>query len=264
MKRKVNEKILDKYISFIEKEILDEEIKEKLIELIKFYYYYGKLCIDRKDLYGTYVNTKDLNRANPAKEFLEIKVDDNFICNYSEWSNRKLVNIIQNFLKGGQSIIQKKEIVHYLTYNNRNEISEETVEKIYDYEKKLIYQCKKEEGNDFNTYLDNKEHIIYNTREDSFDENKLTIEKRWYLPNGSILKYNLNKKNFLDNAKLEEIYTVCEGPIDGHKYLFDELPKELFISFMTGKITIEELLKETYKGEVKGHSLELIFGKKNF
>ena len=33
---------------------------------------------------------------------------------------------------------------------------------------------------------------------------------------------------------------------------------------MLGNITIEELLKENYKNEVKGYSLELIYGKKNF
>ena len=261
MKRKVNEKILENYISFIEKEIVDEDIKEKIIEKIKFYSYYGKLYIDKKDLYGIYVNKKDLNRCNPAKEFLEIKFDYDFICNYSDWSNAKLVNIVQRNLKGGHTQIFKRERVDYRTYNNRNHSTEETIEKIFNYDNCLVYQSKKEEENDFDTYLNEANHIIYNN--ESSQDNILKIEKRWFLSNGSILKYNL-KKDYLNNNELEEVYSVCEGPIDNHKYYFDELDKDLFKQFMLGNITIEELLKENYKNEVKGYSLELIYGKKNF
>lgn len=259
MKKKVDERNLKKYISLIEKEVIDEEIKEKIIEKIKFYAYYGKLYVDKKDLYGTYVNKKDLNRATPAKEFLEIKIDNAFICNYSEWSNAKLVNIFQRTLKGGHTQIIKRERVDYRTYNNKNNNYEETIEKIYNHDKKLIYKSEKKEENDFETYLNEPNHIIYNN-----DSNMTEIEKRWYIQNGSIIKYNFNKTNFKENTLKEEIYSVCAGPIDGSKYYFDELSKELFADFMTGKISIDELLKETYKNEVKGHSLELIFGKKKF
>ena len=48
---------------------------------------------------------------------------------------------------------------------------------------------------------------VFNQLKDvNFDENKLTIEKRWYLPNGSILKYYLNTSEelIIQNMKMEK------------------------------------------------------------
>lgn len=102
---KKNKKI-NTFFTKINTLLIDNEIKELINEKIVFYLEYGKMYLDNTNLYGTYVNTNDLSRANPTKEFLEIKIiDNNLICNFSEFSNKKIINITQTSLKGGNTSI---------------------------------------------------------------------------------------------------------------------------------------------------------------
>lgn len=77
------------------------------------------------------------------------------------------------------------------------------------------------------------------------------MEKNWYISNGSIVKYRLNRKNELDKKiNLYESYNICKKPyFDGFltQQNFVPLDKELFHEFMTGKISIDEVLNSTYE-----------------
>lgn len=252
-KKKLN---LDKYKEILNKIIVDEEICEDIIEKINFYLEYGKIYLDGKDLYGKYENKKDLNRAIPAVEFLEIKArDELFICNYSEWSNRKVVNIVQKSLKGGNTSIYKKETDYTLTYNNENSTSSEEKEKIFNYQKRLVFDSKLEKEYDFDTYSKDDSNIIYNKEDFS---NKFSLEKNWYISNGSIIKYTLSK-SFLSNSfagsdEIEEHYSICPGVIVnefGRYFNYQELEKELFKKFMSGEINIDEVLQNVKSKKLK-------------
>lgn len=169
-----NKKIKN-FITKLEKLLIDQEIKESIIEKINFYLKNGKIYFDNNDLYGTYINRNDLNRANPAKEFLEIKINDsNLICNYSEWSNRNIINITQNNIKGGNTSIYKKETTNIFTYNNKNEFRISEKEKIYNYQNKLIYESQLEKEYDYDTFPYEDSIIVYN--ENNFS-NKFSLEK---------------------------------------------------------------------------------------
>ncbi|MBE6152774.1 MAG: hypothetical protein E7166_00910 [Firmicutes bacterium] len=231
------------FISKLNELLIDSEIKEQIIEKINFYLYYGKIHFDNNDLYGTYINKNDLNRATPAKEFLEIKIiDNNLICNYSEWSNRKITNIAQKRIKGGNTSVYKKETTDVFTYNNNNEFRINELEKIYNYQNILIYESKLEKEYNYDTYPYKDSNIVYN--DDNFNNN-FSLEKNWYIQNGSIIKYNLSKSYMNQDSKIYELYSICPEVCwteTDKVYKFVELDKEIFKNFMTGKIDIHEVL----------------------
>lgn len=253
---KIKEYKIAKYKACLDEMLVDEEIKEEIIKLINFYNEYGRLNIDGNSLYGKYINDKDLNYANPVKEFLEIKIDGSIIiCNYTDWCNRRVVNIIQNCLKGAHNKIYKKTTDESRAYNNRNEYNIEEIEKIYDEQNNIVYDCKLEKNSDFDTYYAKENSIIYNGK--TCFENCFNLEKNWYISNGSIIKYKLEKAFLDENDGIYESYSVCphELKIDNErKYFFVDLDKELFKQFMIGNITIYDLLdknKEVNKKLVK-------------
>ena len=238
MKNKTNN-----FISKLEKILVDSEIKELIINKINFYSANAKLQIHNDELYGTYINKCDLNRATPAKEFLEIKIlDSNVVCNFSELSNRKLVNIAQNTLKGGHTSISKKETIKEFTCNNNNEFSVEEQERIYNYQNRLVYESNLKRQSDFDTYPYADSNIIYNTA--CFD-NEFSLEREWYTPEGVRIKYNLSKSFVNKDDGICERYLICPGVCwteTDRVFKFVKLDKELFKSFMSGEITIDEVL----------------------
>lgn len=235
-KKKIND-----FISKLDKLLIDTDIKELIIEKINFYLIHGKIFFDNNDLYGTYINTRDLNRATPAKEFLEIKIiDNNLICNYSEWSNKKVVNITEHGIKGGNTSIFKKETNTVSTYNNNNQFSINEQEKIYNYQNRLIFESQLEKEYDFDTYEDS--NIVYS---DNNFSNNFSLEKNWYIQNGSIIRYNLSKSFMNQDDEICEQYLICPEVCWTETdivYKFVELDKEIFKNFMSVKITINEVL----------------------
>lgn len=77
--------------------------------------------------------------------------------------------------------------------------------------------------------------------------NNFDLEKQCYIANGSIIKYKLSKQYVNEPSELNEKYFICPGSYsDGYTryYNFIELDENLFKLFMTGNITIEELLEQ--------------------
>ena len=237
---------LSKYVEELDKKLIDSEIKKSIMDSINFYLSHGKLYIDGDNLYGTYINTKDGTRANHAKEFLEIKIDGfEIICNYSEWSNRRLVNVIQNTLKGGNTKIYRKYTDKIATFNNQNMFDIKEEEYIYNYQGRLIYDYEMRKSKDYDTGAYDKSGIIYNG---GFWNNYLLLEKNWYIENGSIIKYELSKHFMDDDSKLKEEYSICIQPVktefDGTIYNFLKLDEEVFIALMNGKLDICDVINE--------------------
>lgn len=237
MKNKTNN-----FISKLEKILVDSEIKELIINKINFYSAKAKLQIHNDELYGTYINKCDLNRATPSKEFLEIKIlDSNVVCNFSELSNRKLVNIAQNTLKGGHTSISKKETIKEFTYNNNNEFSVEEQERIYNYQNRLVYESNLKRQSDFDTYPYADSNIIYNTA--CFD-NEFSLERKWYIYDGVIIRYKLSKSFMSKHDNIYENYSICSGfkcSDTGREYRYKDLDKEIFKAFMSGEISIHQV-----------------------
>jgi len=182
-------KKIDKFIEKLDKLCLDSEIKKDIHYRIGYYNQYGNLYIKDNELYGTYINKCDLNRATPAKEFLEIKIfDNNLICNYSEDSNRRIINIIQNTLKGGHTRVCKKIETKGFTYNQNNKIDIEQTEEIFNYQNELIYKSNLNQQSDYDTYPERDSNIIYAT--EHFD-NYMLLEREWYTPEGVKLKWQI-------------------------------------------------------------------------
>jgi len=232
----------DKFILKLEKLCIDSEIKKDIIYKIQFYEEYSKLYIKDNVLYGTYINKCDLNRATPAKEFLEIKIfDNNLICNYSEDSNRRIINIIQNTLKGGHTRVCKKIETKGFTYNQNNKIDIEQTEEIFNYQNELIYKSNLNQQSDYDTYPERDSNIIYAT--EHFD-NYMLLEREWYTPEGVKLKYKLTKSFNGKNDKINENYLICKCikcSDTGIEYRYEDINRETFKEFMAGKICIHEV-----------------------
>jgi len=222
-----------KYKELIKQIIIDKEIKKEITDVIK-YFDKGNIYIDDNNLYGK-ISDKDGN------DYIEIKYDNNkFSCIYTDWNSRKRVIITQDNLKENQKYINRTELCMTKTLPNtlENEKSSVRVEKIYNKDNILIFEStlKKEDRFDstdnFMCYIDG-----------CFD-NEIKLNKRWYI-NNVIIQYNLEKKYL--SKDLYEKYSICPGKISTdyeNLYLFNKLEKELFIDFMTDKITIEEVLEQ--------------------
>ena len=123
----------------------------------------------------------------------------------------------------------------------------EQTEKIYNEENKLAYVGKESSEYDYDSYSN---YLEFN--DTSYFSNYFNTEKTWYLFNGTIIKYNLRKNLIHDDTSLEEYYSICKGPTEGNfqkTYYFIELDKDLFKTFMTGEISINELLEKAYKNK---------------
>ena len=234
-----------KYIEVLDKIIVDSEILKTIKDKINYYLSHGKLYLDGDDLYGTFINKYDGTRANPVKEFLEIKMNGyEVICNYSEWSNRRLVNIIQNTLKGGNTKIYIKYTDKIASFDENNMYDVKEEERIYNYQRRLIYDYELNSEKEYATGAYNDSGIIYN----GFRTNYSKLEKNWYIENGSIIKYELSKHFMDDDSKLKEEYSICIHPVksefDGTNYDFEKLDEDVFIAFMDGRISINDVINE--------------------
>lgn len=226
----------DAYKSFLRRILVCEEVNETLINKIDVFKEDGKINIDGNNLYGKIINKE-------GNEYLEIRYENNcLVCNYTEWNGSKIISISQIDLKNGNIKINTREKIEYHCFGNENETRVEELERIYDSQKKLICESKLEQDE---TYDSIESAIVY--KDESWWANSFKLEKKWYIPNGSIIMYELSKKYMRDKSKLTEGYFICPGRYyDGCMWRRDfvELDKKLFNSFMTGKITIEELLEQ--------------------
>ena len=232
---------VNKYKKFLESLLVDKEIKEEMLNQIDLFFENGKITFDGNNLYGKMISKK-------SNEYLEIRYENGyFVCNYTKWNGRNIVNITQIDLKNNNIKIDRKEKTEYNCHDNKNETKIEELEKIYDSENKLIYKCSLQKS----VHYDSLESaIIY--KDDSFWSNNFKLEQDWYISNGSIIKYQLSKQYLHEQSELNECYSVCPGTYSddwGNYYYFANLDENLFKSFMSGQITIEQLLEQNQKNE---------------
>ena len=227
----------DSYKKFVKNLLVDEKMRDEVLNQIDCFEDGGHLLFDGKNLYAKMISKK-------STTYLEIRYDLNgFVCNYTKWSGGASVKLTQNDLKQGNTKVEREEVVNYISDDKHNHCERvETSKKVYDKNNKVIYEETYEENRDYNSY---KSGLSYT--EGCFT-NDFDLERKWYISNGSIIQYNLSKNYFYDQTDLEEGYNICIGPEkrpnDGLYYYFSPLNKELFKSFMTGEITIEKLLEK--------------------
>lgn len=228
---------LDNYKKFIDNLIVDKEIKEEIINKIIYFNRTGKIKLDGYNLFGKI--TKERNN-----DYLEIRYENGFlICNYTMWNFGRYVNITQKCLENGYIKINKKTKDDEEWYDKENEIQIEEIEKIYNADKKLVYESlfRKEDE-----YELKNNSFVYS--DESPFKNYFSLDRKWYIDNGSIINYYLSNNSMNKDAFLIERYMICpEVSYDefGNTYNYLDLDKDLFKSFMTGNITIEEVLEKT-------------------
>ncbi|MBR6690556.1 MAG: hypothetical protein IKL65_04430 [Bacilli bacterium] len=224
------------YKKFLEGLLVDKDIKEEIFNQIDIFSEDGKISFDGNNLYGKIINKK-------GNDHLEIRYENEyFVCNYTKWNGRNIVNITQIEIKNKNIKIDKKEKIEYICPDNKNETTIEYLEKIYDSKNKLIYKSYLK-GNSSYDSLENS--VVY--KSDSFWSNNFMLEKNWYIENGSIINYKLSKSYFNGQYDLNENYSVCPGSYSdgfGKYYNFINLDEDLFNLFMTGQINIEQLLEQ--------------------
>lgn len=248
MFKKKNSYNIESYKEFIKELIVDKKIRDDVLEKINFFNKNGVLFFDGNNLYGKIINKE-------GNDFIEIKYENQkFNCFYTEWQSKRRVSINQLNLKDNQKHIEIEEKNNYVFPEGsmENESSFEKIEKIYDSNNKLIYESK---TNQNDTHNSTKDFVMY---KNAYFHNFLEIEKKWFVPNGTILKYTLTKDL---NNEVKESYSICPQKINNefeNLYLFNKIDKNIFVDFVTGKITIEEVLKlnkneaeETYKQHCK-------------
>lgn len=229
------------YKKFLGSLLIDKEIKEEILNQIDIFYEDGKIIFDGNNLYGKIISKK-------ANEYLEIRYENGyFVCNYTKWNGKKIVNITQIDLKNNNVKMDRKEKTEYVCPYNKNETKIEELEKIYDSENKLIYKSSLEKSVHYDSL---ESSIIY--KDDSFYSNNFRLEQDWYISNGSIIKYQLSKHYLHEQSELNESYSICpESYSDGfgNYYYFTALDENLFKAFMLGQITIEQLLEQNKKNK---------------
>ena len=232
---------VNKYKKFLESLLVDKEIKEEMLNQIDLFFEEGKITFDGNNLYGKMISKK-------SNEYLEIRYENQyFVCNYTKWNGRNIVNITQIDLKNKNIKIDRKEKTEYSCPDNKNETKIEEFEKIYGSENKLIYESTLNKSVSYNS-IENS--IVY--EDDSYWENNFELEKNWYISDGSIIKYQVSKHYLYEQSELEESYSVCPGSYSdgfGRYYHFTNLDEDLFKLFMTGQITIEQLLEQNQNNE---------------
>ena len=224
------------YINFLSKIIVDKNIKEEISNQIEIFKEKGSLIFDGNNLYGKIIQ-KDGN------DYLEIKYDNNHLtCNYTKWNNQNTVNISQVNLKNSNIKLYKKEKTEYICPSDENQTDILEIEKIYNKNNNLIYESNLKNNSTYNSFTN---QIIYN--DVNWRSNRLELDRKWYIKNGSIIKYNLVKVGFENTNDLKETYFICPKAYNnGFQTIchFDHLDPELFNKFMEGKISIEELIKQ--------------------
>lgn len=238
---KNNKKYYDEeaYKKFLESILVDKDIKEEIFNQIDIFSSEGKISFDGNNLYGKYINKK-------GNDYLEIRYENQyFVCNYTKWNGRNIVNITQIDLKNKNIKIDRKEKTEYSCPDNKNETKIEELEKIYDSKNKLIYKSSLDKSVSYDS-LENT--IVY--KDDSYWANNFELEQEWYISNGSSINYKLSKHYLHEQSKISETYSICPAPYGdgfGRYYHFTDLDENLFKSFMMGQITIEQLLEQNKK-----------------
>lgn len=239
---KIKEKKVNEYIAFIERNIKDIYMREKIITKIRFFLLNGKIVFDGNNLYGK------MNH-NGVTDYLEIRYENyNIICNFTEEIIGKHVNIIQSSLKGGNTKIVETDKFERKTCNNHNKTEIHEEEKIFNYHDRLIFESNLKREASYDTFDNYDSNIIYN--ESKYVENFLELNKQWYISDTVDIKYNLFK-NFIGGSELKENYLLSYHSTV-NKNLRQEvvLDKQIFEDFMTAKITYEELLDKTLAKEL--------------
>lgn len=239
LKRK-NKNNINGYVKFISEIIKDETIKEEVIEQLKRFYEDGIINIDGNNLMGKIYGEDNL--------YLDIKIHENkFICSYTMFDMNSVVLIEQDNLKDGNYKITKSDKTKYYTNNCEDIYSTKIEERIISKTNELLYESKYEAQEEFASC---KGRLVY--KDDSPFRNFSKVEKRWYIPNGSIIVYQMDKNELYDKRKLEENYSICKEPCKTESCTIENytrIPRELFIDFMSGKLSIEEVLDSLNKKE---------------
>lgn len=223
------------YKEFISNIIVDDGIKNEIINQIDLFTKDGLIIICGKELCG---KMRGLN-----ENYLELKYINNcFICNYTKNNARRVINIVQN--KNNDIIkIDRKEVLECPTYNNHSEIFE--LQRLYS-NNKMIYESLITNSQSY--ILDNC-NIKYNT---GFLFNGFNMTKKWYFSNNSIVQYRIKKDYY--KGLIHEDYKICLEPLKkdyNMVYDFESLDVEVFNDLMLGKISITEVVDNINGQKIK-------------
>lgn len=239
-------KKISQYKEQINKLIVDGEIKNEILNIIDLFVNNGKIKFDDNNLYGKIIH------QNETRSIVIRYNNSNFIFNYIDSNEifKKNINITQEYIKGGNHKINRQEKIDYRCVNNRNRVSIEEIEKIYNIKNHLVYDSTLKKEQDYNTHED---HMDYNNGDCC--ENSFYLEKKWYIPNGSAIKYTLSKDFVNEQSNLYENHSICKKPYyDDEQFIwvyeFVNLDENLFKSFMIGEINIDEVLKQIENNKI--------------
>lgn len=219
---------INNYLIFINEIICDDEIRNEIIGQIKRFLSQGTIIVDENNLTG-----KISNKEN--KLYLDIKYEKGkLICSYTGNDINSIVVVEQESIKSGNTRIVRNEKLKCNSHGRKQEYHFNVNEKIYNKENKLLYESENNINEELESY---KDRIIY--LDDSPSKNKTNIKKCWYISNGFIIVYELNKTNLHYKTTSEEKYLFCKDKGS------EEFPieKELFILFTTGEISEQELIE---------------------
>jgi len=235
--KKIN---VEKYKELINKIILNENIRKEIIDKIDDFNQNGEIVFDGYNLYA---------KNKKGKDYLELKYENNyFLCNYSECDFSKFVTISLKELKSNNVKLERKEKVEYIhndNFNNSTEIEE--IEEIYNADKNLAYESKLSYNYKYVTY---ENAIIY--VDNHYFTNYFDLNKKWYIFNGSIINYKLTKSIMNEHSEIEEKYSICPEAYHGNfatYYNYVDLDQGLFKQFMSGSISIDDVLEQIDKEE---------------
>lgn len=231
---------IENYKSFIKEIVFNEKISDEILKQIDKFNKEGKIILDGYNLYAKIKNGKD---------FLELKYVNNcFLCNYSDWDFAKFITISVKGLKNKNIKLERKEKVEYVCKDNKSNLIKKTEEEqIYNADKKLAYESRLICNYNYDTYNNAIKYV-----DNYCFENCFNLNKKWYISNGSIINYNLSKLFMNEKSQIQERYSICPEVYSDEfttNYIFIDLDENLFKSFMTGSITIDELLEKIDKKE---------------
>jgi len=229
---------IDSYKEFIAKYVVDEGIKNEIIQQIDKFSKEGLIIICGREFCGKIRNIT-------YEDYLEIKyIDDCLICNYTKHNLRRRISIAQSKLNDNIRINRKEE-VECVSLDGYNEIIEQ--QKIY-CGNRLIYESLINNNQD---YCLKSGLMIYKV--ESFTFNRFSLMKKWYFENNSIVLYKMNK-DFFEHDKLKESYSICIEPyIKNYNMVYDyeALDVEIFNKLMLGQMSIEEVVELISNQKVK-------------
>lgn len=230
---------IESYKTLINKIILNEEVRKEIIEKIDYFNQNGEIVIEGYNLYG---------KCKKSKDFLELKYEDKcFLCNYTEWDFGKFITISEKNLKNSFTKLEKKVKEEYKSNDNRNSTKIEEIEEVYDGNKRKVYDSKFISDIDYNTINSSMEYI-----DNHYFTNYFDLYKKWYISNGSIISYRLTKSFMNEHSEIEEKYSICPEAYCGNYatyYNYVDLDENLFKQFMSGSITIDDVLGQINKEE---------------